>query len=317
MQRLLLAYNDLFIRHDAGPDHPELPARIDVVMKAVRSAQWNEMVEFVDAREATPEEVALVHSERYIVAMRRLSEAGGEYLPAMESNINSESFPAAMRAAGAGLVLADGVFKEGWKLGFAPTRPPGHHAIKERPMGFCIFNNIAITARYIQNTFGVKRIAIIDFDIHHGNGTEEAFWRDATVLYCSLHRDNHFPYNKGRRADTGEGEGEGYTINVPLPASCDDETFLEAFDRYIAPKVLNYGPEVILVSAGFDGHWRDIIGGMRFTGDLYEKIAENLLALAEANAEGRIISLLEGGYDLIGLAEGVTRYLGRLIDEQG
>lgn len=313
MQPLGLAYHELFTRHDAGPGHPERAERIDIVMRVIGDSDWFDAVEIVEAREAIVDEVSQVHDPEYIETMRRLCEDGGQYIPALETNVGPESYPAALRAAGAGLTLAENIINGKWKIGFAPTRPPGHHALRNRPMGFCIFCNIAILAKYIKVKHDIDRICIIDFDVHHGNGTEAAFWKDPSVLFCSLHRDNHFPYNKGRRADKGAGEGEGYTINVPLPAGCDDETFLKAFDRYITPEVLAYGPEIILVSAGFDGHWRDIIGGMRYTGDLYEKIAENVLALAEANAEGRIISLLEGGYDLQGMAEGVERYLGRLV----
>jgi len=314
MQPLLLAYHELFIIHDAGPDHPERPDRIFSVMDTVRKASWNDAVRIVEAREASEAEVALVHDPKYVDAMRHLCESGGQYLPSMESNVGPESYPAALRAAGAGLVLADQIMEGKYKIGFAPTRPPGHHAIYNRPMGFSIFNNIAILAKYLLLNYSIERICILDFDVHHGNGTEAAFWEDSSVLYVSLHRDNLFPYDKGRRKDTGKGDGEGFTLNVPLPSGCDDKTFMIAFDRYVTPKILSFGPEVMLVSAGFDGHLRDIIGGMNYTGSLFETIADNILALAEANAEGRIITTLEGGYDLEGLSEGVERYLGRLIE---
>jgi len=313
MQPLLLAYHELFTIHDAGPDHPERPERIIAVMDAVKKAEWRDHVQIVGAREATIKEVTLIHDPKYVDAMRRLCEDGGQYLPSMESNVGPESYPAALRAAGAGLTLADQIMEGKYKIGFAPVRPPGHHAIYNRPMGLCIFNNIAILARYLLLNYSIERICILDFDVHHGNGTEASFWEDPSVLYVSLHRDNLFPYDKGRRNDTGKGDGEGFTLNVPLPSGCNDETFLTAFDRYVTPKILNFGPEIMLVSAGFDGHFRDIIGGMSYTGSLFETIADNILALAEANAEGRIITLLEGGYDLEGLSEGIERYLGRLI----
>ncbi len=317
MQPLGLAYHESFTMHDAGPYHPEVPERVNAVMDAIRTATWSKSAEVVEAREATQAEVALVHQPGYVEAMHRLCEAGGEFLPAMESNVGPESYPAAMRAVGAGLTLADGVMEGRWKIGFAPTRPPGHHAVKDRPKGFCIFCSIAVVAKYLRKNHRVDRIAIIDFDVHHGNGTEEVFWEDPTVLYCSLHRDNHFPYGSGRRSDTGAGKGEGFTVNIPLPAGCDGETYLAAFDRYITPKVQDFRPQVLLVSAGFDAHIRDIIGGMCLTGETYEGIAGRLLELADRNAEGRIISLLEGGYDIEGLREGISRYLGRLIKGYG
>ncbi len=312
-----MAYHELFTRHDAGPGHPETPNRIDAVMNRINDAVWRGSVEIVEAREATQEEVALVHLPSYIEAMRRLCEAGGEYLPAMESNVGRESYPAAMRAVGAGLTLADGVMEGRWKIGFAPTRPPGHHAVKARPKGFCIFCSIAVLAKYMQQKYNLQRICIVDFDVHHGNGTQEAFWEDPTVLYCSLHRDNLFPYSSGRSADIGAGEGEGFTVNIPLPAGSDDEAYLEAFDHYLVPKVRDFKPQVLLVSAGFDAHILDIIGGMRLTGEAYGGFAVRLLELADQTAEGRIISLLEGGYSIRGLEEGVSRYLGRLIEDDG
>jgi acetoin utilization deacetylase AcuC-like enzyme len=272
------------------------------------------MVEIVEAREASEDEVAQVHSRYYIDAIRRLCAAGGEYLPSMESNIGPDSWHAARRAAGAGLTLADGVMSGRWQIGFAPTRPPGHHATYERPKGFCIFGNIAITAKYIQLKYNVKRLAIIDFDVHHGNGTQEAFWQDPSVLYCSIHRENHYPYESGNVEDIGAGPGRGFTVNAPLLAGSDDKALFEAFDNQIKPRVEDFSPQIILVSAGFDGHIRDQIGGMRYTGAGYAGLADRILALARQSAAGRIITLLEGGYDIDGLREGVLRYLGRLIE---
>ena len=314
MQNIGIAYHELFIKHDAGPDHPECPERVEAVMEAIKSAPWSDIVEIVEAPEASQDDVARVHDPKYVDAMRRLCNMGGQYLAPMESNVGPESYPAAIRAVGAGMILADNVMAGKWKIGFAPTRPAGHHAVYNRPMGFCIFCSIAVLARYIQDKYKLERICIIDFDVHHGNGTEAAFWRDPTVLYCSLHRDNLFPYNKGRRADTGEGEGEGYTLNIPLPAECNDVVYLEAFDSYVNPRVEEFNPQIVLVSAGFDSYYKDIIGDMMLTGQAYEAIADRLLKLANRSADGRIITLLEGGYNLDGLKEGVTKYLGRLIE---
>ncbi len=295
-------------------------------MEAVRKASWHENVDFIEPREATPDEVELVHDPKYVDAIRRLCEAGGEFLPTMECSVGPESYPAALRAAGAGLTLADAILRppptppcnsrggKRWSIGFAPTRPPGHHAVHDRPMGFCMFNNIAILARYLLTRHNLTRIGILDFDVHHGNGTEAAFWRDPRVLFCSLHRDNFYPYNRGRRADRGEGDGEGFTLNVPLPAGSGDDDYLKAIDRYAIPAFEDFDPQMVLVSAGFDTHWNDPLGGMRVTGAGYASIAERVLKIASGSAEGRIITLLEGGYSLSGLAEGVTSYLGRLLE---
>jgi acetoin utilization deacetylase AcuC-like enzyme len=314
MQKLGLAYHEAFLKHDAGPDHPEVPERVEVIMNAIERSPWREMVEIVEAREAALDEVALVHDNYYVDAIRRLCEAGGEYLPSMESNIGLESYPAALRSVGAGLTLADGVMGGRWKIGFAPTRPPGHHATSDRPRGFCMFNSVAITAKYLQQKHDIERIAIVDFDVHHGNGTEEAFWKDPSVLYCSIHRANHYPYESGKAEDIGEGPGRGFTINVPLPARADDSALLQAFDNRIKSRIERFSPQILLVSAGFDGHIRDVIGGMCYTRAGYEGLADRILTLARKSAEGRIITLLEGGYDLNGLRDGVISYLGRLIE---
>ncbi|MDP8229210.1 MAG: histone deacetylase [Candidatus Electryoneaceae bacterium] len=314
MNRLGLAYHELFTVHDAGPDHPECPERIRAVMDAIKQATWDDAVDFIEAREALSEEVGLAHDHRYINAMRRLCDAGGAYLVAMESNVGEESYPAALRAVGAGLTLADGVMDGKWSIGFAPTRPPGHHATWDRPRGFCIFNNMAVLARYLMDRHNLERIGIFDFDVHHGNGTETAFWRDRRVFYCSIHRDNLFPYDRGRVLDRGEGGGEGSTLNIPLQAGSGDDVYIDAMEKNVIPHFAEFDPQIILVSAGFDAHWKDIIGGMRLTGEGYAAIAGCLIKMASGTSQGRIITLLEGGYSLEGLAEGVTRYLGRLIE---
>ncbi len=313
MKRLGFAYHDLFKAHDAGPDHPERPERIDSVMKAVQEADWYDQVTQVEAREATPEEVAFAHEPRYVTAMRRLCDAGGAFLLSMESNVGKESYPAALRSIGAGLTLADGVLEGQWSIGFAPTRPPGHHASWDRPRGFCIFNSIAVLARYLIIKQHFDRVAIFDFDVHHGNGTENTFYDDPQVLYCSIHRDNLFPYDKGKVLDQGEGTGKGFNLNVPLKAASGDDVYLEAIDKTVIPRFKEFDPQFILVSAGFDGHIDDVIGGMRLTGDGYADIAERVLTMASGSAQGRIVTLMEGGYSLKGLADGVTSYLGRMI----
>jgi len=313
MYKLGLAYHKAFMLHDTGPDHPECSERIEAIMQAIQSSSWSDLVEVVEAREATVEEVALVHNPRYIEAMRRICEAGGQFLPALEAAVGPESYPAALRAVGAGLTLADSVMKGRWKLGFAPVRPPGHHAVFSRPRGFCIFNNIAILAKYLIERYNLTRIGILDFDVHHGNGTEHAFWTDSQVLYCSIHRENYFPGDTGNWDDIGEGEGKDYTINIPMPAQSQDKAYLEAIDKYATPRILEYKPQIMLVSAGFDGHWRDLLGGMRLTDRAYEEFGKRVKAYAAVDGQDRIITMLEGGYDLIGNAEGINGYLGALI----
>jgi len=342
---LLLAYHPAFLEHDTGPGHPEYPERIEAVMAALEAAPWADRIIRLEAREATQAEVSLVHFPRYVEAMRRICEKGGEFLPRMEAAVGVESYPAALRAVGAGLTLADAIItnyelritikegtppptppaseggkfedgcnSRGGKIGFAPTRPPGHHATYDRPMGFCIFNNISILAKYLQTKHGIGKVAIVDFDVHHGNGTEEAFWKDPTVLYISIHTADAYPYNSGRREDSGEEAGRGFTLNVTLPPGTRDREYLAAFDRYVTPKLDEFAPEFLLVSAGFDAHYRDPLGKFKLSDNGYAGIAKRLKAVADKHCQGRIISLLEGGYDLPALASGVTAYLGALIN---
>ncbi len=337
---LALAYHPVFLEHNAGPGHPECPERIEAVIASLESSEFVSQIKWIEARRAEPQEIAYVHNPLYIEAMKKLCEAGGEYLPQMEATVGSESWEAAVHAAGAGLTLADVIMRgekyeitakdKGLKnednigrvdnpeslkikIGFSPTRPPGHHALSERPMGFCIFNNIAILAKYLQNHYNVLKILIIDFDVHHGNGTESVFWEDPTVLYISLHRDNLFPYNKGRAEDCGAGAGRGFTLNIPLPAGSDDSVYVKAFDEFIYPRAIDFKPQFILVSAGFDAHIQDPLGGMRLTENGFKEIGRKIKDIANLCANGRIISLLEGGYDLRGLQKSVVAYLSALL----
>jgi len=309
----LLAYHPAFLDHDAGPDHPERADRVIAVMDALREVDWADRIEIIEAREATQAEVALAHDLRYVEAIRRLCDAGGEFLPALEGNVGRATYRAALRAVGAGLTLVDRIMAGEAKVGFAPVRPPGHHAVWDRPMGFCVFNNIAALAKYLQQKHGLRRIFIFDFDVHHGNGVESAFWSDPTVFYCSIHRDNLYPYNKGKIEHTGGGAAKGLTLNIPLPAGSGDEEYLGAIDSLVMHRVKEFDPEIVLVSAGFDAHILDPLGGMRLTTAGFAAIADRVGTMTEGSAQGRSISLLEGGYDLRALTEAVPAYLKQLI----
>lgn len=315
MSILGIATHKSFQYHDAGPDHPERWERVAVILDALKKEPFWSSVREYEAREATVEEVAYIHNPKYVEAMRRLCEAGGQFLPSMDAAVGPESYPAALHAVGAGLTLADEMMDGNIQMGFAAVRPPGHHSIYSRPWGFCIFNNIAILAKYLMKKYMLERIAIVDFDVHHGNGTEQAFWTDPKVLYCSIHQEDYFPADTGNWHDTGEGEGEGFTINIPVPARCDDDTWLKAFDRYAMPRLDEYKPQIVLVSAGFDGHWRDIISGIKLTGKAYSEIGKMILSVADKAADGRIITVLEGGYDLVGTSEGAVNYFRALTSK--
>ncbi len=302
--------------HDTGPDHPDRRERIEIILKAIEEAPFRDQVEFFEAREATEEEIGKVHNPKYVTAMRRLCDADGMFLPSMDAAVGKESYPAALRAAGAGLTLADLIMERKIRWGFAPVRPPGHHASWARPWGFCIFNNMAILTRYLLDKYNLKRIGIFDFDIHHGNGTEQAFWTEPRVMYCSIHQTDYFPSDTGDWHDVGEGEGEGYTINIPMTSKSSDRDFLQAIDRYALPRFRKYKPQIMLVSAGFDGHWRDVFGGVKLTRKAFAGFADRVKKFAASDVHGRVITLLEGGYDLKGNVEGTISYLSKLMEEE-
>lgn len=315
MKKLLLAWSETFITHDAGPDHPENSIRIKHLISKLQSSDWSNQIELVKVVKATVDAVSAVHNPKYVEAIRRICDAGGIYHPALQANLSKNTWDAALYSAGAGITLADRILKGEAKVGFAPVRPPGHHAVYERPLGFCIFNNIAITAKWLIEKHNFERILIFDFDVHQGNGTEELFIADKRVLFASIHQTDHFPSNSGKFSDIGIGEGEGFTINVPIQPKANDDDVLKAIDRYITPQVEEFKPQFVLVSAGFDMHQRDILGNINLTNKGFSGIAERVQAFANFGAEGRIVSLLEGGYDYIGLAEGAEAYLSRLVKE--
>lgn len=316
MHKLGIATHDIFKLHDAGPDHPEYYGRLEVILNALRKTNWWGDVKLVEAREASVEEVTYVHNPKYVEAMRRLCDAGGQFLPSMDAAVGEISYPVALRAVGAGLTLADGVLSGEYQMGYGLVRPPGHHAIFARPWGFCIFNNIAILAQYLINKHNLERIAIFDFDVHHGNGTEQAFWTESRIFYCSIHQADYFPSDTGDWHDRGEGDGEGYTVNIPMKARSGDEDYLKAIQRYALPAVLDYKPEILLVSVGFDGHWRDIVANTKLSGKGYYGIGKCVKKMASGSANGRIIAMQEGGYDLIGNAEGANGFFQALIEEE-
>jgi acetoin utilization deacetylase AcuC-like enzyme len=209
------------------------------------------------------------------------------------------------------LALVDEVMTGRLQNGFACVRPPGHHAERDRAMGFCLFNNVAIAAAYARRRFGVERVLILDWDVHHGNGTQHMFERDPGVLYASTHQYPFYP-GTGAADEVGEGEGEGYTLNIPLPAGCGDPEYLDAFDSVIEPVVEQYAPQLVLVSAGFDPHARDPLGGMRVTEPGFAAMMRTLLRLSRHSAQGRCIAVLEGGYDLSAVRDSARAVLNEL-----
>lgn len=293
-----IVLDERYTLHDTGRGHPERPERIRVLSDLLD--RYPEL-QRVEVRAALPEELALVHEEGYIERVDRTRQIPGYAFDA-DTPVSPESFDTACLAAGGVLALLDEVMGGRLRNGFAFVRPPGHHAERRRAMGFCLFNNIAVAAAYLRKRHGLERVLILDWDVHHGNGTQHMFESDPGVLYISTHQYPFYP-GTGDIDETGYGEGEGYTVNLPFPAGFGDAEYVEAFRTVIQPLTEQYEPQFVLISAGFDPHVRDPLAGMCVTEAGFAAMASSLQSIADEVAGGRCVAVLEGGYDLRALRD--------------
>jgi len=305
--QVLVAADERFAEHRPGVGHPERPARLEAVRRGVEDAGLRDAIAVVEPRAATDDELALVHDRRLIAALDRFAEGGGGAIDA-DTSMSGGSMVAARLAAGAGLDLVERLDRGEGEAGFCAVRPPGHHATPRRAMGFCLFNNVAVTAAALADRG--ERVLVVDYDAHHGNGTEQAFWTDPRVLYVSLHEWPLYP-GTGALRDVGAGEGEGATINVPLPAGATGDVYRRAVDELIVPASEAHGTTWLLISAGYDAHRADPLTGLGLTAGDFGDITRDLQGLV---APGRRLLFLEGGYDLDGLASSVGASLAALVD---
>jgi acetoin utilization deacetylase AcuC-like enzyme len=296
----------MYLKHEPGEFHPERPERIRVLVDLAEQLD-EQKFQLLAPRAANRSEIELCHSADYVALVEATSKTN-QYALDGDTITCRDSFGTGLLAVGGFLRLLDAVAATEVANGFALVRPPGHHALKNRAMGFCLFNTIAIGARYLKRIHGAKRVLIMDWDVHHGNGTEAAFYDDPSVLFISTHQ---FPYYPGTGAmdEIGADAGKGYTINIPLPAGCADAEYLRVFEEIVDPATDKFEPDWILVSAGFDAHRRDPLGGMNVTEEGFGAMAQILLRLAERHAGGKIAFLLEGGYDLAALNNSVAAVL--------
>jgi len=302
---VLLVVSDVFARHRVV-GHPENQGRLDAAVAYLRETGLWERCWVVPPRPASVEELALVHDRAYIDLVRSLAESGGGWLT-LDTIVSPGTYEGATHAAGAGLVAAERILAGEVRRAFCLVRPPGHHARPSRGMGFCIFNNIAVAAAGLLAQ-GLERVMIFDFDVHHGNGTQDIFWSDPRVLFMSFHLWPHYP-GSGLPDEIGHDEGRGYTVNVPFPHGTGNAEYRLAFDRLVAPMAERFHPQVVLVSAGYDGHRDDPLGGLALDEDGYRMMGAQLRAIAGRQAEGRLMFFLEGGYDLRALASSVVATL--------
>jgi acetoin utilization deacetylase AcuC-like enzyme len=297
-----IAKDAIFLEHVIDLYHPENPERLVNIYSMLADLDQSDLL-YAQRRIATHEEIAAVHDKAYIESIARTQ--GKDHTPLdPDTSTSARSYEAACIAAGGVLELADMLFSSRIESGFALVRPPGHHAEKNRAMGFCIFNNIAIGARYLEQRYGLKRILIVDFDLHHGNGTQHTFYNDATALYFSAHQYPYYP-GTGGLEELGNGPGRGYTVNLPLSYGMGDEDYIYAFKEVLLPLCNRFKPEAVLVSAGFDAYYNDPLGGMAVTEEGYAVMTRVLLEIAAKHCQGKMLLALEGGYDLKGLASTV------------
>jgi len=297
----------------AQPGHPESPQRMAAVMELLQSKDIDSKVNKVDITIAGLEQIGFVHSDRMIRRLRRASDEGGGYLDA-DTYATEDSFSLALAAAGTTVHLVNLIMDSTADRGFALIRPPGHHAERDRVGGFCLFNNIAIAARQAQKEYGAERVLIVDIDVHHGNGTQDIFYDDPSVMYISLHQFGGFFYpGTGAIEDVGAGPGHGYNINIPFPPGAGDHWYLAAAEEIIIPIAGDFSPNIILVSAGFDAHWIDPLASERLSLTGYSNLVEKLIQLADDLCGGRILVVLEGGYHSTALSHGALNTVYRLM----
>jgi len=301
------------LKHETRPGHPERPARLRAIRTALDEAGVLADVTELSAEPADLKWIETVHDTDYVARVRRVCERGGGLLDRGDTPVGPASYNAALHAAGAVLAAADAVMAGRARNAFCAVRPPGHHARSGAAMGFCVFNNVAIAARYLRRHHGLERVLIVDWDVHHGNGTAETFDDDPSVLYFSVHRHPFYPGTGAASGDEAHRPAGG-TINVPLPAGAGDEAFLDALRTRLAPAADRFRPDFVLISAGFDAHQDDPLGGMAVTTEGYGRMTELVRDIAKKHCDGRVVSVLEGGYDLEALGASVVahvRALGR------
>jgi acetoin utilization deacetylase AcuC-like enzyme len=295
-------YDPIYLEHDTG-GHVENPSRLIETISVLKEAKLLDQLTNIPARAATEEELLEIHTKPHIQNIANFAKAGGGWLDG-DTVTSSHSYKAALTAAGGLLNALDSVMNNDVNSAFALVRPPGHHAMERRAMGFCLFNNIAVAAKQALKKYNLNRVLIVDFDVHHGNGTQDSFYDDPNVLYFSTHLSPYYP-GTGSIDQTGSGAGLGYTLNVPMPAWCGDSEYLKVFDKALLPAARRFQPQIIMVSAGYDTHWADQLAFMQMNTAGFAKISGFLKDLAGELCDGKLLFTLEGGYNVEALAHSI------------
>jgi acetoin utilization deacetylase AcuC-like enzyme len=304
----LLLTHKAFLDHLTPPGHPERPDRLRAIDQVLAQDKFNALTRDT-APEGNLDQVMLCHGEHYVTELRHISPSSGVIYIDGDTSMSPGTWEAVMRGVGGAVSATDAVMSGKHPNAFVAVRPPGHHAEKSTPMGFCFFDNAAIAARHAQRKYGIARAAVVDFDVHHGNGTQDIFWADPTVMYCSTHQMPLFP-GTGARSERGEHDT---IVNAPLAPEDGSAKFRAAFENLLLPELTKFSPELIIISAGFDAHFRDPLASLNLKAEDFGWVTKKLMDLADQTAGGRVVSVLEGGYDLQGLQESVAAHVNALM----
>jgi acetoin utilization deacetylase AcuC-like enzyme len=310
-KRVGLVYDDAFLRHVPPDRHPEGPERLTSIVDSLKREKLWDKLEHVAPEQVTDSELHLIHSSSYVSEVEAACATGVHRLDA-DTYVAAESYAVARLAAGAVTTAIRRLIEGKLDSAFCAVRPPGHHAERDRAMGFCLFNNVAIGAATARAHLGLEKVAILDWDVHHGNGTQNSFLSDNSVHYTSIHQYPHYP-GSGAAAEKGAGNGLGYTMNFPLPAGAGDEEYLSALEVFWIPEMEKFKPNLILVSAGFDAHLDDPLSAISLSEKCFAEMTRMVLRCADRCCSGRVISVLEGGYDLPALGRSVAAHVRELL----
>lgn len=319
MSTLTLVRDDEFQQHITPELHPEAPARLQAIDKEFLNSSLDENVKQLAPRPASEDDITTVHNAAYVEELEKDSRIAinNDRLVQIDADtyMSPRTFELAKLAVGAGMVGVDSVLETDAQSSFISVRPPGHHALADKAMGFCFFNNVAVAARYAQKKAGLKRVLILDWDVHHGNGTQDIFYNDPSVCFISFHQFPFWPPDSGWYTEDGEGEGKGYNINIPMPGGTGDRGYLEAWQRIVEPITMAYQPEMIFLSAGYDAHQDDPLGQQRISTKGFAEMSQRLLNLAHEN-NAKLVSFLEGGYNVKSLSESAVTTMSVLNEDK-
>ena len=314
MNRVAFVYHPDYLLHESPFDHPESPARLTAITEHLQATGLMEKMVHLTPAYTENGDIFRVHAPEYLQRLELACRRGDLTLDAGDTYLCRNSYAIAFLSAAGAMAGAEAVFTGKVRRAFCALRPPGHHSDRDTGMGFCLLNNIAIAARYLQARHGVSRILIVDWDVHHGNGTQNIFLEDPSVFFFSIHEHPSFLYpGTGRRWETGKGAGEGATLNAPMSPGAGDDEYRHAFEQMLRPAVDRFRPEIILVSAGFDGHKDDPLADIQLTGEGFRYMTRFVVEMADRHCGGRVVSLLEGGYELKSLTSSVEIHVQELL----